>query len=110
MVTSVNRVWRCAYITLLMWLFAAQSLCADVLPVDESVLQRMDPPRRAKVLAAIAGLIILGLGMMLLAWLGAKATRRYMNREPILRQRPPTSTPVREKDWAEKPLGRPSDE
>lgn len=110
MVTSVHRAWRCAYITLLVWLLASSSLMADVLPVDESVLQRLDPPRRAKVLAAIAGLIILGLGMMFLAWLGAKATRRYMNREPILRQRPPTGTPVREKDWAEKPLGKPFDE
>ena len=89
---------------------AYQIMLAEVAPRAEPVLEQLDPARRAKVLAAIAGLIILGLGMMLLAWLGAKATRRYMNREPLIKHKPPAGTPVREKDWADKPLGSPFEE
>lgn len=44
------------------------------------LIERLDPPMRARVLAALAGLVILGLGMMALAWLGARMTRRYMAR------------------------------
>ncbi len=44
------------------------------------LLERLDPAMRARVLAALAGLVILGLGMMALAWLGARMTRRYMTR------------------------------
>ena len=74
------------------------------------LLRRLDGARRAKVLAALAGLIILGFGLVLLAWLGARATCRYMNREPVLHDKPPAETPVREKDWADKPLGKPFEE
>jgi hypothetical protein len=70
-------------------------------------LQRMDPGRRAKVLATFAALLILAFGAMLLVWMGARATRRYMNREPILMEKPPEETPIREKDWADKPLASP---
>jgi hypothetical protein len=73
-------------------------------PPRKPLLQRLDGARRAKVLSALAGLIILGFGLVLLAWLGAKATRRYMHREPVLSQKPPPGTPIREKDWSEKPL------
>jgi hypothetical protein len=85
-----------------------QLALADLAP--PSLLQRLDGGRRARVLAALAGLIILGFGLVLLAWLGARATRRYMNREPTLVQKPPSDTPVREKDWADKPLGSPFEE
>lgn len=74
------------------------------------LLERIGPQRRAKVLSALAALVILGLAMIFLAWLGARATRRYMNREPILRQKPPSGTPIRETDWADKPLGSPFEE
>jgi hypothetical protein len=86
-------------------------LLADLAPPKtKSALKRMEPQRRAKVLAALAALIILGLGMMVLAWLGARWARHHMNRAPILRENPPQSTPVREKDWAEKPLSSPFEE
>jgi hypothetical protein len=45
----------------------------------QTLLTRLDSERRAKVLAALAGLIILGFGLVALAWLGARFTRRYMN-------------------------------
>jgi hypothetical protein len=73
-------------------------------------IQRMEPAQRAKVLAALAALVMLGFLLVFLAWLGAKATRRYMNREPNLIEKPPPATPVREKDWADKPLAGPYDE
>jgi len=43
----------------------------------QTMLEKLDPPTRAKVLMALLGLIILGFGMMLLAWLGARFARRY---------------------------------
>lgn len=74
------------------------------------VWERLAPTQRAKVLAALAAFVILGLALMFLAWLGAKATRRYMNREAMVRKRPPVATPLREKDWANKPLTPPLDD
>jgi hypothetical protein len=68
------------------------------------VLKHLDGKRRAKVLSAIAGLIILGFGLVFLAWMGARATKRYMHREPLLFQKPSEKTPHDEKDWTEKPL------
>lgn len=63
---------------------------------------------RAKVLAALAALIILGFLLMFLAWLGARATRRYMRRPPLLLEK--TRTTTNRDDWATKPLGdRPSE-
>src|SRR5687767_10872944 len=64
-------------------------LLANAPAPAKPVLEQLEPARHAKVLAAIAGLIILGFGLVLLAWLGARATRRYMNREPVLREKPP---------------------
>ncbi len=86
-----------------------QLLLANAPPPTKAVLERLEPERRAKVLAALAGLLILGFGLVILAWLGARATRRYMRREPLLFKKPPVGTPVREKDWAEKPLDDHSD-
>ena len=97
----------CLALGWVVWL--PQLLLANAPPPTQSALERLDPARRAKVLAALAGLIILGFGLVMLAWLGARATRRYMRREPMLFQKPPQHTPASEKDWAEKPLEDPSD-
>lgn len=67
---------------------------------DAAPIQRMDGATRARVLAALAGLIILGFGMIALVWLGARFTQRYRNRTPYFR---PTPRPG-ENDWANKPL------
>jgi hypothetical protein len=80
------------------WLLAQQT---------QSVLERLDPQARAKVLAALAGLIILGFGMIALVWLGGRATRRYMGIEPQPRRRTPAVNPD---DWAHKPIVPPLDE
>lgn len=69
----------------------------------KSLLQRLDPAVRAKVLAALAALVMLGLLMMVLAWLGGRFTRKYINRRPDIRE--PDTTPVpHQDDWASKPL------
>jgi hypothetical protein len=47
------------------------------------LLVRLDPQSRASLLAALAGMIVLAFGFMVLAYLGA----RYVKR--IARQRPP---------------------
>ena len=64
-------------------------------------LQKMDGATRAKVLAALAGLVILGFGMVLLIWLGGQVTRRYM-RGSGEKRLPATRLP--DDDWARKPL------
>ena len=67
---------------------------------EAAPIQRMDGATKARVLAALAGLIILGFGMVALVWLGARITQRYRNRTPYFR---PTQRPG-ENDWASKPL------
>ena len=70
---------------------------------SQSALQRMDPQTRAKVLAAFAGFVILGMGLMALAWIGARVTRRYMNQGPTRRR----DSAHFQDDWATKPLNPP---
>jgi hypothetical protein len=64
------------------------------------LIKQIDDPTRAKVLAALAGLIILGFAMVLLAWLGARVTQRYRRGASYFR---PTTRPG-EHEWARKPL------
>jgi hypothetical protein len=70
---------------------------AFLLPVVEPVIKRLDGPRRAMVLAALAGLIILGFAMVLLTWLGARYVRRMIGQ-------PARPTVISQDDWAGKPL------
>jgi hypothetical protein len=70
------------------------------------LIKRLDDASRAKVLAALAGLIILGFAMVLLAWLGARFTQRYRKGTSYFR---PTARPG-EHEWARKPLESDSDD
>ena len=70
---------------------------------DQPLIRKLDPATRPKVLAALAGLVILGFGLMALAWLGARATRRYMNRDGTIRRDPRRAERNRD-DWAERRL------
>jgi hypothetical protein len=63
------------------------------------LILRLDGAMRAKVLAALAGLIILGFLLIVLTWLGARLTRRYMG--PKLK--PLSSAPARDEEWARPP-------
>ena len=68
-----------------------------------TLLQSLDGGTRAKVLAALAGLVLLGMAMIAFVWWGGRMTRRYMNSSSYdNRRRKPT--PYYEDDWAEKPL------
>ena len=48
-----------------------------VLGQQAPLIDRLDDASRAKVLAALAGLIILGFAMVLLTWLLARIVQRY---------------------------------
>ena len=63
-------------------------------------LRRLDDATRAKVLAVLAALIILGFGMVLLTWLAARFVQRYRHGTWYLN---PTPRPG-EHAWAKKPL------
>jgi hypothetical protein len=86
-------------------LFALASGAVILAQEKQLPLDRLDPATRAKVLAALAGLIILGFAMLALVWLGARVTRRYMNPPSYDRQRP-DNRPSPD-DWATKPLNVP---
>jgi hypothetical protein len=75
---------------------------ADIPPPPP--IKRLSDPNRAKVLAALAGLIILGFGMVLLTWLGARITQRYRHGTSYFQ---PTPRPS-EHAWAKKPLTPPA--
>jgi hypothetical protein len=81
----------------------AHAACADVAP---PLIQRLDGQTRARVLAALAGLIILGFAMVLLTWLGARVVQRYRKGSAVFR---PTPRPG-EHDWAKRPLIPPDSE
>ncbi len=67
---------------------------------QQPLIKRLDDTTRAKVLAALAGLVILGFAMVLLTWLGARITQRYRNSAAYFK---PTVRPG-EHEWARKPL------
>jgi hypothetical protein len=64
------------------------------------LIKRLDDPTRAKVLAALAGLVLLGFAMVLLTWLAARVVQRYRHGTSYFR---PTVRPG-EHAWAKKPL------
>ena len=91
----------------LMWVAAWLAVIAPAAtawadPAPQPLIKRLPDATRAKVLAALAGLIILGFGMVALIWLAARVTQRYRHRTPYFR---PTPRPG-EHDWAKKPLDR----
>jgi hypothetical protein len=102
---------HCLFLLLVLLLLAAapSGASADGPAAEEepkkSLLQSLDRLDRAKVLSALAGLIILGLGMLALVWLGARITHRYMNSST--RYQPPLRTDADLDDWARKPLVEP---
>lgn len=69
----------------------------------QPLLKRLKPADRVRVLAALAGLIILGFALVLLAWWGARFTRRYLKRPWPGNARRKAGN-VSEFDWASKPL------
>ena len=79
----------------MMWIM--NYLLADVAPP----IKRLDDATRAKVLAALAGLVILGFGMVLLTWLAARVVQRYRKGRSFFQ---PTVRPG-EHEWARKELG-----
>ncbi len=69
---------------------------ANAAPVN-----KLSGPVKARLLATLAGLLILGAAMMALAWLGARFTRRYMRSEHLRRE---AAAMQSADDWAKKPL------
>jgi len=87
---------RCLCALATAWLAAA--------PRGRPGIKRLDRATRAKVLAALTALVILGFGMVVLAWLGARMTRRYMHRIDRMRADRRPSQVAAEDDWANYPL------
>ena len=81
-------------------MLAFSLMAMSVLAQHSPLVKRVDDATRAKVLAGLAGLIILGFALVLLTWLGARVTERYRRGTSYFR---PTPRPG-EHDWAKKPL------
>ena len=81
-------------------LLAVQHHVSAATTQAEPLLKRLGPETRAKVLMALLGLVLVGLGLVALIWLGG----RYMRRVAGQRSRP---TDRHEDDWYRKPLNPP---
>lgn len=66
--------------------------------------KRIDGPMRARILAALAGIVIFGFCIVGLAWLGGRMTRRMLKTNEEQRQRYLTTEQLIRDDWADKPL------
>jgi len=93
MVTGVVRGATSACIAMAVWPLA-------VAEKTETVLTKLDPANRAKVLMALLALVLVGLGLVALAWIGGRRLRRVI-KQPL--------PPVRHVDdqWYQKPLAPP---
>ena len=62
----------------------------------ETMLMKLDPANRAKVLMALLALVLVGLGLVALAWIGGRRLRRVV-KQPL--------RPIRrfEDQWYRKP-------
>ncbi|HEV2971488.1 MAG TPA: hypothetical protein VGY55_16045 [Pirellulales bacterium] len=69
------------------WLFAENE--------GVPLLERLDPTQRAAVLAALFGLVLVGLALVAFIWLGGRFVRRQNSRNPP--HRPPLQS-----DWDRK--------
>ena len=74
---------------------------------NQSAIHRLDPATRSKfffaAFLALVGLVVLWFGVILLAWIGARVTKRYMNQE----SKRHLDLAHLQDDWATKPLVRP---
>src|SRR3954447_3223805 len=64
------------------------------------LLMRLDPANRAKVIMSLLGLVLVGIALIALAWLGARRMRR------VARTRHAPTFP-HEDAWYQKPLATP---
>src|ERR1700676_4460290 len=81
-------------------------LWAD-LPAPGPLIQRLHPQQRAAVLAALAGLILLGFGLVAFIWLGGRAARRRNRVDRSRADRLRAGQPPLVSDWDRK---QPADE
>ena len=70
----------------------------------QPLMQRLSPDQKAKVYVLLSTVIFLGAMMILIVWLGARATRRYIHHASVRRPVPPRRRGLDEDDWAKKPL------
>ena len=85
----------------------ARLAAADVALEPKPLIDRLDESTRAKVILALAGLVLLGVLMMGLTWLAFRMLRKQFRHTEDVIQRQKDST--LSDDWAHKPLADHSD-
>jgi hypothetical protein len=90
MVIGADRRASLACAALAVWPLAAAEKA-------EPMLMKLDPANRAKVLMALLALVLVGLGLIALAWIGGRRLRRVIKQplRPVHRS---------EDQWYRKPL------
>ena len=101
-------------VVLITSLLATPSLRAQEKPLDSTPSttqgtttpkkKKIDGPTKARVFAALAGIIIFGLGIVALAWLGGRMTQRMLKTHAERQQQYLTAEQLSRDDWADKPL------
>lgn len=82
------------------WVAAAQTHALPLLAVEqkaEPLLMRLDPPVRAKVLMALLGLVLVGIGLVAITLIAGRHVVRIARASH-------GPTPRHEDDWYRKPL------
>jgi len=86
------------------WAQGAWLLLAESLPAAEKkaepLLLRLDPVTRTKVVMALLGIVLAGLGLVALAWLGGRRLRQLAGKSF-------PATRTGEEQWYRKPLTPP---
>jgi hypothetical protein len=88
--------------TSLVYAQEAAEVVSDAEVVQPPAKRKLDGATRTKAMAALASLVILGVGLIAFIWLGARMTRRYM-KSGAKPPKPPLD-PIFTDDWANKPL------
>lgn len=80
-------------------------ICCGVLlaQAERPLLMRLEREDRVRVFLALAAILAIGFAAILFAWLGARWTRRYVNR-PASHSRDLPFPPPSQEDWASKRL------
>ena len=82
--------------------FTSQSLPPVALAKKQTVLEQLDPETSTQLFALLVELVLAGIVLMAVAWLGARLVRRYANMNS--QESSPRKVTHTEDDWWQKPL------
>ena len=73
-----------------------------------TVFEQLEPEIRVRILSMLFGIIVIGVGLIFLVWIGARIVRRYTGISPI--ESTSENHAPNDDDWWKKPLVTAEDE